>query len=191
MSELPTLQIIVASTRPGRVGKPVADWFAGIARAHGGFEVEVLDLAEINLPFFDEPRHPRFHEYEHAHTLAWSATVDRGDAFVFVTPEYNHGFNAVLKNALDFLNAEWAYKPAGIVSYGGVSAGTRAAQMLKQVLSALKVVVVSEAVNIPFVGQFQSQDGSIEANEVMDGAAKAMLDEFLRIKPHVEQLRTA
>lgn len=191
MSQLPVLQIIVASTRPGRIGEPVANWFANVARAHGGFEVEVLDLKAINLPLFDEPRHPRFGDYVHAHTLEWSATVNRGDAFVFVTPEYNHGFNAVLKNALDYLNAEWAFKPAGIVSYGGVSAGTRAAQMLKQVLSALKVIVVSEAVNIPFVAQFLTQDNSIEANEAMDGAAKAMLDELLRVEPHVRQLRSA
>ncbi len=189
MSRAPVLLIIIASTRPGRVGGPVAEWFAGIAREHGGFQVEVVDLRMVGLPFFDEPRHPRFGDYEHTHTKAWSATVSRGDAFVFVTPEYNHGFNAVLKNALDFLNAEWAFKPGGIVSYGGVSAGTRAAQMLKQVLSALKVVVVGEAVNIPFVAQFVTDDGSVAANDVMEGAAKAMLDELLRVAPHLQQLR--
>lgn len=189
MSQTPTLQVIIASSRPGRVGKPVADWFSELARAHGGFAVEVVDLAEVNLPFFDEPRHPRFGEYEHTHTKNWSATISRGDAFVFVTPEYNHSFNAVLKNALDYLNAEWALKPAGIISYGGVSAGTRAAQMLKQVLSALKIMVVGEAVNIPFVSQFLTDDGIIAANEVMEGAAKAMLDELLRVVPHFEHMR--
>lgn len=191
MSPVPVLLVIIASTRPGRVGAPVAAWFTGIAKEHGGFEVEVVDLGVVDLPFFDEPRHPRFGDYEHAHTKAWSATVRRGDAFVFVTPEYNHGFNAVLKNALDFLNAEWAFKPGGIVSYGGVSAGTRAAQMLKHVLSALKVVVVGEAVNIPFVAQFLSEDGSVAANDVMEGAAMAMLDELLRLDPHLQQLRGA
>jgi NAD(P)H-dependent FMN reductase len=186
---LPILQIIVASTRPGRVGKPVSDWFAAQAIAHGGFQVEVVDLAVVNLPFFDEPRHPRFGDYVHDHTKQWSATISRGDAYVFVTPEYNYGFNAVLKNALDFLNKEWAYKPAGIVSYGGVAAGTRAAQMLKQVLSALKIVTVNDAVNIPFVPQFIDADGALHANEVMEQAATTMLDELQRVATHLSPLR--
>src|SRR5947209_7654159 len=122
----PKLEIIIASTRPGRVGLPVAQWFYQRAVAHGGFEVELVDLAEINLPFMDEPKHPRLRQYVHQHTRDWSAKVDSADAFVFVTPEYNFSFNAVLKNALDYLHWEWQYKPAGFVSYGGVSAGTRA-----------------------------------------------------------------
>ncbi|HEX5299265.1 MAG TPA: NADPH-dependent FMN reductase, partial [Streptosporangiaceae bacterium] len=103
----PVLQVIIGSTRPGRVGKPVADWIIERARARGEFEVVVSDLAEINLPMFDEPNHPRFHQYVHQHTKDWSAIVARSDAFVFVIPEYNYGFNAATKNALDYLNAEW------------------------------------------------------------------------------------
>ncbi|KAA0095966.1 NADPH-dependent oxidoreductase [Mycolicibacterium sp. P1-18] len=185
----PVLQVVVASTRPGRVGRPVADWFAARATGHGGFDVEIVDLAEVNLPFFDEPRHPRLGDYEHDHTKAWSATVSRGDAYVFVTPEYNYGFNAVLKNALDFLSREWAFKPALIVSYGGVSAGTRAAQMLKQVLAALRMFVVGD-VSIPFVTQFLGENGSIEANDVLDGSARTMLDELLRVATHTASMRT-
>jgi NAD(P)H-dependent FMN reductase len=186
----PVLQIIVASTRPGRVGRPVADWLEARAKEQGGFEVEVVDLSEVNLPFFDEPRHPRLGNYEHDHTKAWSATVTRGDAYVFVTPEYNYGFNAVLKNALDFLSSEWSFKPALILSYGGVSAGTRAAQMLKQVLAALRMVVVGD-ISIPFVAQFQKDDGSIDANETLDDSARAMLDELLRVQCHTASLRTS
>ena len=89
---------------------------------------------------FDEPKHPRFGEYVHQHTKDWSATISRGDAFVFVIPEYNYGFNAAIKNAIDYLNTEWQYKPVGFVSYGGVAAGTRAMQMLKQVITTLKMV---------------------------------------------------
>src|SRR6188508_1607060 len=95
---LPKLMIIIASTRPGRVGLPVARWFARDAIAHGGFEVEVTDLAELALPFMDEPNHPRLRQYTHQHTKEWSAKVDAADAFVFVMPEYNYGFNAPLKN---------------------------------------------------------------------------------------------
>ena len=90
---------------------------------HGGFEIDFADLAEVNLPFMDEPNHPRFHRYTHQHTLDWSARVEAADAFVFVMPEYNYGFTAPLKNAIDYLHAEWAYKPVGLVSYGGVAAG--------------------------------------------------------------------
>src|SRR5690348_13390945 len=125
---MPTLAIVIASTRPGRVGLPVARWFEDRARRHGRFDVVVEDLAERALPFLDEPRHPRLRQYEYAHTRAWSEAVDAADAFAFVTPEYNHGLNAPLKNAIDFLHHEWTYKPVGIVSYGGVSGGLRCTQ---------------------------------------------------------------
>ena len=123
---MPTLQIIIASVRAGRVGLPVAEWFTARARSHGGFELDVADLAELALPLMDEPNHPRLRRYTQPHTLEWSARVDAADAFVFVHPEYNYGYTAPLKNALDYLNQEWAYKPVGFVSYGGISAGTRA-----------------------------------------------------------------
>ncbi len=176
---MPTLMIIIASTRPGRVGLPIAQWFRERAVAHGGFDVEVVDLAELNLPFMDEPNHPRLRRYTHRHTEAWSAMVDAADAFVFVMPEYNYGFTAPLKNAIDYLHWEWQYKPVGLVSYGGISAGTRAAQMIKQVVTTLKMTPLPEAVSIPFVNQF-IDDGEVRANEVMEMAATAMLDELRR-----------
>src|SRR4051812_15701392 len=94
----PTLLIIIASTRPGRVGLPVGEWIRDRALAHGAFNVEVADLAEINLPFMDEPHHPRLGNYVHQHTKDWSARVAAADAVIFVTPEYNYGFTAPLKN---------------------------------------------------------------------------------------------
>jgi len=84
---------------------------------------EVVDLAEVDLPFLDERRQPRFRDYQHEHTKQWSARIDRADAYVFVIPEYNYGYNAVLKNAIDFLHQEWLDKPDGVVSYGGAAAG--------------------------------------------------------------------
>jgi NAD(P)H-dependent FMN reductase len=186
---VPVLQIVIASTRPGRAGLPVATWFAERARAHGGFTVEVVDLAVVNLPMFDEPKHPRLGQYEHQHTKDWSATVSRADAFVFVVPEYNYGFNAVIKNAIDYLNVEWRHKAIGFVSYGGVAAGTRAVQMLKQVVTTLKMVPVVDGVNIPFVAQFIGADGAVHANEIMEGAATAMLDELVRWTAALEPLR--
>jgi NAD(P)H-dependent FMN reductase len=177
-SRLPNLQVFVASTRPGRVGLPVARWFHGVASRHGAFRVELVDLAEIGLPLLDEPKHPRLSQYTHRHTLEWSAKVDGADAFVFVMPEYNHGFNAPLKNAIDFLYREWQHKPVGFVSYGGVAAGTRAVQMIKPVLTVLKMVPLTEALPIPFVRQHFNDQGEFQATEAMEKTANGMLDEL-------------
>jgi len=177
----PILAIVIGSTRPGRVGPKFAEWFRERAVAHGAFDVELIDLAQVNLPLLDEPNHPRLHQYVHQHTIEWSQTVERVDTFVFVTPEYNFGYNAALKNAIDYLSGEWANKAIGFVSYGGVAAGTRAVQQLKQVLTALKMVTVAESVNIPFFTQFIDEAGHVRASEVMTRAADAMLDELLRI----------
>lgn len=185
----PILQIIIASTRPGRVGPSVASWINERAIAHGGFDVELIDLAEVNLPMFDEPKHPRVRQYVHQHTKDWSATIDRADAFIFVVPEYNYGFNAAIKNAIDYLNAEWQHKPVGFVSYGGVAAGTRAVQMLKQVVTTLKMVPMFDAVNIPFVQQFLDADRKLQPNDIMEAAATAMLDELVRWTASLRALR--
>jgi NAD(P)H-dependent FMN reductase len=185
----PVLRIIIGSTRPGRVGPAVAAWIAERAREHGGFDVQVTDLAELNLPMLDEPNHPRLGQYVHQHTKDWSALVAASDAFVFVTPEYNYGFNGALKNAIDYLHAEWQNKAAGIVSYGGVAAGTRATQMLKQVLTALKIMPVPEAVNIPFVFQHLDEDKRFKSTELIDASATAMLDELLRWTQSLAGLR--
>jgi NAD(P)H-dependent FMN reductase len=108
---------------------------------------------------------------------------------VMVTAEYNYGYPAALKNAIDYLHHEWRYKPVGFVSYGGVAAGTRAVQQLKQVVGALQLFAVANAVNIPFVPQFLDQDGVIQANDVMIQAAGAMLDELLVVSAALEPLR--
>jgi NAD(P)H-dependent FMN reductase len=186
---VPRLLEIIASTRPGRVGLPVGEWFLERSRAHGGFEVELVDLAVLGLPLLDEPAHPRLQQYTQAHTHAWSATVAAADAIVLVTAEYNYGYPAALKNAIDYLHHEWRHKPVGFVSYGGVAAGTRAVQQLKQVVQAVQMVAVSGAVNIPFVQQFLGEDGTVQANEVMIDAAAGMLDELLRVQGALKPLR--
>jgi NAD(P)H-dependent FMN reductase len=188
--DVPRLLEIIASTRPGRVGLPVGEWFLGRARDHGGFEVELVDLAVLDLPLLDEPTHPRLQQYTQAHTHRWSATVAAADAIVLVTAEYNYGYPAALKNAIDYLHHEWRHKPVGFVSYGGVAAGTRAVQQLKQVVQAVQMVAVSGAVNIPFVQQFLGEDGTVQANELMTDAAAAMLDELLRVQAALKPLRS-
>jgi NAD(P)H-dependent FMN reductase/ketosteroid isomerase-like protein len=184
----PLVQVIIGSTRPGRVGEPVARWFEGVAREHGGFDVEMVDLVEVGLPMFDEAKHPRLREYEHEHTKRWSAIVDRADAYVWVIPEYNYGVNAATKNAIDYLHQEWARKPVGIVSYGGVAAGTRSAQMLKQIAGALRMTTLTEAVNIPFVTQFL-HDGRFVPNDELRTGAAGMLDELTLVAAVLGRLR--
>lgn len=185
-----TLQVITVSTRQGRSGHRVATWFANYARQHGIFTVETVDLAEVNLPMFDETLHPRLQKYEHDYTQAWSAIVRRADAFVFVTPEYNYGAPPSLLNALDYLSKEWAYKPAGFVSYGGVSAGTRSVQMAKQVLTTLKIMPLPEAVAIPFFSQFiDKETGVFQPDPVQETAAGTMLDELLKWSSALQPLR--
>lgn len=175
------LQVIVCSTRPGRKGPAVATWMEAQARAHGKFAVELVDLADVNLPVFNEPHHPRLQRYEHEHTKRWSAIVTRADAFVFVTPEYNYGPPPSLLNALTYLANEWACKPAGFASYGGVSAGTRGVQVSKQILTTLKVMPLPEAVAVPFFSKsINEQTGVFEPGEVQGKAAVAMLDELHR-----------
>lgn len=177
----PVLQVVVASTRPGRIGPAFANWFITVAVKHGGFSVERVDLADVGLPFMDEPNHPKLGMYQHQHTKDWSATVTRADAFVFVTPEYNYGYNAVLKNAIDFLHREWADKAVSFVSYGGIGAGTRAVQQLKQVLTTLRMVPTFESVNVPYAAQKLTGDGLVTPDPLMEQAAVATLDELLRL----------
>lgn len=189
MTARPTLMVVIASTRPGRVGLPVGQWVAGLAEEHGAFAVDLVDLADLGLPFLDEPNHPRLKRYTQEHTWAWSRRVDAADAFVFVTPEYNHGINAPLKNALDFLHQEWAHKPAGIVAYGGIAAGARAAEMLRLVLLGLRVTSLLEAVYVPFVAQLMDDDGRFEAGDHLERAAAAMLEELVRYAAALRVLR--
>jgi NAD(P)H-dependent FMN reductase len=183
------LEIIIASTRPGRIGRTIGRWVESQARQHDRFdEIELVDLKEVDLPFMNEPSHPRLGNYVHEHTKKWSATVASADAFIFVMPEYNYGYNAELKNAIDYLHQEWAYKPVGLVSYGGVAAGTRAAQMIKQVVTTLRMTPILDAVSLPFVMTMLS-DGHFVPNDVSNSAAKVMLDELLTTSRTLTGLR--
>jgi NAD(P)H-dependent FMN reductase len=182
------LQVFIASTRPGRAGLPIATWFHAFAQRHGKFAPRLVDLAEVALPFLDEPRHPRFAQYEHAHTKAWSASVAAADAFVFVTPEYNYGSPPALLNALDFLAREWAYKPVGFVSYGGPAGGARSVAMTKSVVTSLKMMPMVEAVTLSLFSHFL-KDGVFAATEAHEKAATAMLDELLRWAEALKPLR--
>jgi NAD(P)H-dependent FMN reductase len=153
------LKIINSTVRPGRKGPLVAQWITEAAQKHG-FEAELLDLGEINLPLMNEAIHPMLKQYEHDHTKKWSAKIEEADAFIFVTAEYDHSYPASLKNALEYLLHEWAFKPAGLVSYSiGPFAGVRAVMGLKTDLLSLRTIALAEAVNIPTLNQFINEDG--------------------------------
>lgn len=186
----PLLQVIVASVRPSRVGGKVADWFIPIAEAQGAFAVERVDLKELALPLMDEPKHPRLGEYEHEHTKRWSGIVSRADAFVFITPEYDFGPPASLINAIQYLVKEWAYKPVGLLSYGGVSAGLRSANALRIICTANKMMPLAEAVSIPLVGQLVNKEtGKFEPGEIQEKASKALITELARWQQAMRTLR--
>lgn len=174
------LNVIICSTRPGRIGPRIGAWFADYARKHGGFEVDLVDLADFNLPILDEPKHPRLADYQKDHTKKWSQSVASADAYVFVTPEYNYFAPPSLFNALNYLVKEWAYKPAGIVSYGGMSGGLRAAQSIKALLSTLRMVAIPEGVALPMVAGMIGEDGVLKSNDLVDDSAKTMLNELAK-----------
>ena len=183
------LKIILASTRPGRKGPALATWIVEEAKKYPEFTVELLDLAEINLPFMDEPEHPRLEKYTKEHTKKWSEKISPADAFIFVTPEYNYGYPAPLKNAIDFLNNEWLYKPVAFVTYGGIAGGTRCMQMLKQVVTALKMVPVLEAVNVPFFTKYIDNKGKFNADEGIQRSAEGMMKELLKWTIAMQSMR--
>lgn len=173
------LHVIIASTRPGRVGLPIGNWFFARAKAHAKLEVTLVDLKEVGLPLYDEPQHPRLEKYEHAHTKAWSQSVRAADAFVIVTPEYNFSAPPALVNALDYLYNEWNYKPVAFVSYGGISGGLRAVQHAKNVVTSMKMVPIVESVTLPFAAKLVA-DEKFAATEAHDKSAEVMLEELLR-----------
>ncbi len=172
------LNIIIGSTRPGRAGPTIARWVDAFAREHGSFDVTLVDLAEFNLPLLDEASHPRLQQYEHEATKRWSASVNAADAYVFVTPEYDFFPPASLVNCVQVLLREWAYKPAAIVSYGGVSAGLRATQGLRQLLGNVNVHAIPQSVPIPVFTQFIGDDGVFVPNEQIIEGSRLMLSEL-------------
>jgi NAD(P)H-dependent FMN reductase len=146
--------IIVGSTRPGRKADAVVQWVHDIAKKRDDAEFEVVDIKDFNLPLLDEAMPPSKGQYTQPHTLAWSAKIDSFDAFVFVTPEYNHGPTGALKNAIDYLYREWNNKACGFVSYGGAG-GVRAVEQLRLVMGGLLVADVRAQVALSITTDFE------------------------------------
>ncbi|MET8426904.1 NAD(P)H-dependent oxidoreductase [Nocardia sp. NPDC004860] len=172
------LAIVVGSVRDGRVGPTIAEWFAGEVAAHTAFTVEILDLLEYPLPLVmpapGESAAPETVSVRDALAMRLAAA----DAYVIVTPEYNHTFPAALKNAIDWIYEEWAAKPTGFISYGGMSGGLRAVEHLRHVFAELHGVTVRESLSFHKV--WQQFDGvQPRDREETALAAKTMLDRLL------------
>lgn len=148
------IAIVLGSTRPGRLGKAVADWVLDRSGRRTDASFELLDIADFRLPVLDEPVPPSLGRYAHEHTKVWSKAVDGFDGFIFVTAEYNRSIPGALKNALDFLYREWNNKAAGFVSYG-VSGGVRAVEHLRGVAGELQMADVRAQVVLPFSTEFE------------------------------------
>lgn len=149
------IAIILGSTRPGRNGKQVADWVLEQAAQRDDAEFEIVDLADHPLPHLDEPMPPMMGQYQNDHTRRWSERIAEFDGYVFITPEYNHSTSGVLKNAIDYLHAEWNNKAAALVGYGGVG-GARAIEHLRLVLAELQVATVRQTLTLSLTNDFEN-----------------------------------
>lgn len=181
------LAIILGSTRPNRIGETVAKWVCEVAKKRADAEFEFVDIKEFNLPLLDEPIPPSMGQYSKPHTKAWSAKIDSFDAFVFVTPEYNHGTSGALKNAIDFLYREWNNKAAGFVSYGSAG-GTRAVEQLRLVMAELQIADVRAQVALSLFTDFENFRIFKPAPE-QEKSVNAMLDQVITWGTALKTLR--
>ncbi|WP_405633671.1 NAD(P)H-dependent oxidoreductase [Streptomyces sp. NBC_00016] len=182
--------IIVGTTRPGRLGPQIAQWVETSAKTRAEADFEIVDLADYDLPLFDEPRVPRLGDYEHAHTRAWSARIARLDGFVFVTPEYNWSIPAVLKNAIDFIYTEWNNKAAGFIGYGSNVGGARAVEHLRQIAGAVQLATVHTQVNLSLWTDCENFTTFTPA-EGHDAVLQRMLTEVIALTNALAPLRQA
>lgn len=166
------ITVILGSVRTGRAGKSVFEWFIDKTAEYGGdVEFSFVDLKELNLPFMDEPVSPMMSDnYVHEHTKAWSRTIAESDGFVFITPEYNHGYSPVLKNAIDFLFGEWKGKPVGLVGYGG-SGARDSIRQLREILKFIGMRTLENQVGVMRIWEAFDENGKVKEENVVGDPA--------------------
>jgi NAD(P)H-dependent FMN reductase len=179
--------VILGSTRPGRLGEQVADWVMDHVKERSDAEYELVDLIDHPLPHLDEPKPPSMGRYTKDHTKKWAEVIDGFDGFVVVTPEYNHSLPGVLKNAFDYLYAEWNNKSVGFVSYGSAG-GVRAVEHLRLIAGELQLADVRVAVSLPFASEFENHQTFTPSGGAAS-ALDAMLRQLLSWARALEQLR--
>jgi NAD(P)H-dependent FMN reductase len=181
------IAIILGSTRPNRNGEAVARWVNELAQKRQDAQFELVDIKDFNLPLLDEPVPPSQGQYSQPHTKAWAAKIAAFDAFVFVTPEYNHGISGALKNAIDFLYAEWNNKAAGFVSYGSAM-GVRSVEQLRLVMGELQIADVRNQVMLSLYTDFENFS-DFKPNPRHEPALNTMLDQLIAWGGALKSLR--
>ena len=183
------IAIITGSTRPGRVNEQVAQWAFEKAAARNDAEFELVDIADYDLPLYDEPLSPFWNKYTHAHTKRWSEKIATFDGYVFVTPEYNHSTSGALKNAIDYLYYEWGNKAAGFISYGGSANGTRAVEHLRLIMGELSVADVRAQVALSLFTDFEGYT-VFKPTTDHEKQLATMLDQVMAWSAALKSLRT-
>ena len=171
--------VIVASTREARIAPTIVEWFLAEKVAIDGIEVDLIDLTEVDLPPYQAAKPAFMGDYDSQAIRDFGARIDRADAFVIITPEYNHGYPASLKHALDSVYHEWKGKPVGFISYGGISGGVRAIEQLRGVMAELHTVTIRNHVSFPMVRSCFDEDGRAVNQDVVSDAATTMMTELL------------
>jgi NAD(P)H-dependent FMN reductase len=179
--------IILGSTRPNRNGEQVARWVYDIASRRSDAEFELVDLRDYPLPHLDEPLPPSMGQYQNDHTLQWAEKIASFDGFVIVTPEYNHSTSGVLKNAIDYLYAEWNNKAVGFVSYGSVG-GARAAEHLRLVAGELQMADVRQQVTLSLITEFENFS-VLKPSDYSQASLNTLLDQVIAWSAALEPLR--
>lgn len=180
MTRKPKIQIILGSTRQNRRGDKVAKAVYETAASRDDLEAELLDLRDWPLPFFDEPDQPSSLQgkYSSPEAQRWVEKIAEADGYLIVTPEYNHGYPAVLKNALDYPYQEWNNKPVSYVSYGGLAGGARSVEQLKQVTADLQLFSLPKTIHIPRIRAQLDENGKLKDESIKD-KINAQLDELV------------
>jgi NAD(P)H-dependent FMN reductase len=188
------LMVLFGSSRHARKGGVVFNWVKKLSQQDARFELDEVDLQQLNLPFFDEPLSPftmarQNVGYTHAEGKDWAARVGRAEGVIIVTPEYNHGYPAVLKNALDWVGPEWVDKPVGFVSYGGISGGSRVVEQLRTVTIELGLVQVANPIHFNFFEKAFDESGQ-PLRESKNDELKRMLEEIIRLHNAFTQIKS-
>ncbi|HWH07220.1 MAG TPA: NAD(P)H-dependent oxidoreductase [Candidatus Paceibacterota bacterium] len=172
------IKILAGSTRPNRFNIQAAKWIYELAQQRDDMEVELIDLAELDLPFLDEPIPPSQNKYSNEHTKAWSKRIADSDGFIFVTPEYNHSYSPALKNAIDYLFFEWHYKPVSFISYGSLAGGARAVEHLRGVAAEVRLFDLREQIMLPNYWENLNEKGEYQFNERHTESANVILNDL-------------
>lgn len=178
------IQIIIGSTRQNRVGGQIGEWVKKHAQQHEELDIQVVDLLEENLPFYDSPVSPMYAPDSSEAGKAWSEKIEQADGYIFVTPEYNRSIPASLKNAIDFLYAPWLTKPAAIVSYGWIDGGAHASKHLYDILSWVKMDIAEDQVHLKLHADIMGENGITDTDAAFEEFLPSLTSALKELSAH-------